>query len=87
MGGSGAQEEELRRRTSLYRHLVLRDFPRGEFEVHYHSPICVIKGPRTKDFGFLVDPFWISVISGPVYHRPKKQLMDALKNPTAAELD
>ena len=81
LGGSGAQEEELCRRTSLYRHLVFNDFPRREFEVQYHSLILVVKGPRTRDFGPLVDPFWTSVISGSVYHHPRRTTEGRLMEP------
>jgi len=80
LGGAGAQEENLHRRSNLsdflsnHRRAVSGHnvrYPLGEFGCIFSPDVCVFRGAEADGYPFLPHPFFVSVLSVAAYCRPK----------------
>jgi len=70
--GAGAQEENLFRRSNLYKHLTSRhvQYPLHEYGGIFSRDVCVFRGPESQGYPFLEQHFQVCVITAAAYCRP-----------------
>ena len=79
LGGAGAQEENLHRRTNLSDHLSNHrqlapvppaDYPLGTFGCIFSREVMVFRGAESSGYHYLPKPFTTSVLTAAAYASP-----------------
>ena len=79
LGGAGAQEEDLHRRSNLCDHLSNHrravpehhvEYPLGAYGVVCSPDVCIFRGPESAGYSFLAEPFFVCVLSAAAYQQP-----------------
>lgn len=76
--GAGAQEENLMRRSTYYRHLVRPlkktfSYPIADFGGAYSTNVWVFRGAESKGYPFLEQPWRMSFVAVAAYRNPPLQ--------------